>query len=59
MGTYLDYEWDWSTCETPAQIVEMARGWAQEGIQIIGGCCGAQPAHNRALAEAFAAPAVV
>lgn len=53
MGKYLDYEWDWSTCETPAQIVELARGWAREGIQIIGGCCGARPAHIKGLVEAF------
>jgi homocysteine S-methyltransferase len=55
MGKYLDYEWDWSTCETPDQIVEMARGWAQEGIQIIGGCCGARPDHIRGLVERFRA----
>lgn len=57
MGKYLEYEWDWSTCETPEQIVELARGWAREGIQIIGGCCGARPAHIRALVEAFGAAA--
>ena len=59
MGKYLTYEWDWSTCETPAQIVEMAKGWAREGIQIIGGCCGARPAHIHALVESFKATAAV
>lgn len=59
MGKYLDYEWDWSTCETPEQIVEMARGWANEGIQIIGGCCGARPAHIRKLVEQFTVAAAV
>ena len=59
MGKYLDYEWDWSTCETPEQIVEMARGWAREDIQIVGGCCGARPAHIRGLVETFKAPAAV
>jgi homocysteine S-methyltransferase len=59
MGKYLTYEWDWSTCETPAQIVEMARGWASEGMQIIGGCCGARPDHIRALVESFKATAAV
>ena len=53
MGKYLDYEWDWSTCETPDQISEMAKGWAAEGMQIIGGCCGARPAHIRGLVEQF------
>ncbi len=51
MGRYLEHEWDWSTCETPEQIVEMARGWAAEGIQIIGGCCGIGPEHIRLLKE--------
>ena len=59
MGTYLEYEWDWSTCPTPDQIVEHARGWADEGMQIIGGCCGARPAHIRGLVEAFKVPAGV
>jgi homocysteine S-methyltransferase len=59
MGKYLEYEWDWSTCETPEQIVELARGWAREGIQIIGGCCGARPAHIRALVKAFTMTAAI
>lgn len=59
MGKYLEYEWDWSTCETPEQIVKLANGWAQEGIQIIGGCCGARPDHIRGLVEAFKSPAAV
>jgi S-methylmethionine-dependent homocysteine/selenocysteine methylase len=59
MGKYLTYEWDWSTCETPAQIVEMAQGWAREGIQIIGGCCGVRPDHIRALVEGFKATVAV
>jgi S-methylmethionine-dependent homocysteine/selenocysteine methylase len=59
MGKYLSYEWDWSTCETPAQIADLARGWVQDGMQIIGGCCGARPAHIRELADAFKVPAAV
>lgn len=59
MGKYLDYEWDWSTCETPDQIAELARGWANEGVQIIGGCCGARPAHIRKLVEQFKVGAAV
>jgi len=59
MGRYLEYEWDWSACETPAQIAEYARGWMDEGMQIIGGCCGARPAHISSLVEAFKVPAGV
>jgi homocysteine S-methyltransferase len=58
MGKYLHYEWDWSTCETPAEIVELARGWADEGVQIVGGCCGARPDHIRKLVEQFRMAAV-
>jgi methionine synthase I (cobalamin-dependent) len=59
MGTYLEYEWDWSSCPTPDEIVEYARAWADEGMQIIGGCCGARPSHIRGLVEAFKVPAGV
>ncbi len=53
MGKYLHYEWDWYNCETPEEIAELAQGWADEGVQIIGGCCGARPAHIKKLVEQF------
>jgi S-methylmethionine-dependent homocysteine/selenocysteine methylase len=58
-GTYLDYEWDFSTCPTPAEMAAYARAWVDEGAQIIGGCCGVQPASIRAMAEAIREPAGV
>jgi homocysteine S-methyltransferase len=51
MGTYLRYEWDWSSCPTPEQFLNSARAWVDEGMQIIGGCCGARPAHIKALVD--------
>src|SRR5215211_2015604 len=55
-GRYLRYEWDWSTCPGPEVFLEHARRWAEEGMQIIGGCCGARPAEIEAIASAFKEP---
>jgi S-methylmethionine-dependent homocysteine/selenocysteine methylase len=55
-GVYLDYEWDFSTCPTPAEMVAFVRAWVEEGAQIVGGCCGVRPASIRAMAEAWKAP---
>jgi homocysteine S-methyltransferase len=57
-GTYLEYEWDWSSCPPTQVFVEHARRWVAEGMQILGGCCGTQPEQIRALAETFRAPAM-
>lgn len=57
-GRYLRYEWDWSACPPPEVFVEHARKWAAEGMQIIGGCCGARPVEIRGLVEAFKEPAL-
>lgn len=58
MGTYLFYEWDWTVCPSPEEFAKHARTWVDEGMQIIGGCCGTRPAHIRALADTFRAAAV-
>jgi S-methylmethionine-dependent homocysteine/selenocysteine methylase len=57
-GRYLRYEWDWSVCPPPDVFVDHARKWAAEGMQIIGGCCGARPIEIRGLVEAFKEPAL-
>lgn len=38
----------------PAEYAAFARGWAQQGATIIGGCCEVGPAHIAALAAQFA-----
>ena len=58
-GRYLRYEWDWSTCPGPDVFAEHAQQWAAEGMQIIGGCCGARPIDIQALTDAFKQPAGV
>ena len=41
--------------ETPAQMADAIREWAQSGLlNIVGGCCGTSPEHIRAIAEAVA-----
>ena len=58
-GRYLRYEWDWSECPGPDVFLEHARKWAEEGMQIIGGCCGARPVEIEALSRAFREPLAV
>ena len=58
-GRYLRYEWDWSGCPSPEVFAEHAKKWAEEGMQIIGGCCGARPIDIEALVHAFKEPAAV
>lgn len=36
---------------SPKAYLEEAKGWADAGVQLIGGCCGTGPDHVRALAE--------
>ncbi|MDO4709819.1 MAG: homocysteine S-methyltransferase family protein [Pseudomonadota bacterium] len=42
--------------ETPEDMAEVLRGFAESGlVNIVGGCCGTSPAHIRAIADALAA----
>jgi S-methylmethionine-dependent homocysteine/selenocysteine methylase len=34
---------------TPAEFLDCAREWVQNGVQIIGGCCGIGPEYIRPL----------
>ena len=39
--------------ETPEQLAEQIAEWARSGlVNIVGGCCGTQPPHIRAIADA-------
>lgn len=40
---------------TPADLAVQARAWIEAGARIVGGCCGTQPAHIRALAASLKA----
>jgi S-methylmethionine-dependent homocysteine/selenocysteine methylase len=40
---------------TPDELAAHARAWIDAGARIVGGCCGTQPAHIRALAASLMA----
>ncbi len=45
----------WAATEviTPADYVALARRWVAMGARLVGGCCGTNPDHTRALATAL------
>lgn len=45
--------WQFEDVIEPGALVEFARAWVDEGVQIIGGCCGLSPKHIAALRKAF------
>jgi methionine synthase / methylenetetrahydrofolate reductase(NADPH) len=42
---------------SPEYMAEMARRMADEGVAVVGGCCGTTPLHIRVLREVLAMPA--
>jgi len=45
--------WQFEDVIEPAVLVEFARTWVDDGVQVLGGCCGLSPEHIAALREAF------
>lgn len=45
--------WQFEDVIEPETLVEFARTWVDDGIQILGGCCGLSPKHIAALRETF------
>jgi S-methylmethionine-dependent homocysteine/selenocysteine methylase/SAM-dependent methyltransferase len=54
LGYYSDAGWRFDPRIGPGEYAELARGWRQEGAQIIGGCCGTSPEHLAAARQALA-----
>jgi S-methylmethionine-dependent homocysteine/selenocysteine methylase/SAM-dependent methyltransferase len=52
LGRYVDPEWQFDDSVGPEDFADMALIWRAEGAQILGGCCGVEPAHMAALVEA-------
>ena len=46
--------WWWEGAPGPAESAEAALDWIDEGMQVVGGCCGVRPAHIAALKAALA-----
>ncbi len=42
--------WQFDDIIPPAELADYARGWVDEGAQVLGGCCGLSPEHIAALA---------
>lgn len=38
---------------SPAELLEYAKTWSEQGATLIGGCCGIGPSHIKVLAEHF------
>ena len=46
--------WRFEDVIEPEALVEFARTWVEDGVQILGGCCGLSPEHIMALHTEFA-----
>jgi S-methylmethionine-dependent homocysteine/selenocysteine methylase len=57
-GRYDMWVWKWEHDHTAEELAEHARGYASEGMSIIGGCCGTRPEHIAAIAEAVGSASV-
>ncbi len=43
----------WTGSSDPAAFCELARGWFEQGAQLVGGCCRTRPEHIRQVAAAW------
>ena len=54
LGHLAGARWRFDERIDPAAFAALARGWRDEGAQLIGGCCGTTPDHIRALVRELA-----
>lgn len=52
-GYFIMPNWQFVDIIEPGEFVTRARGWADSGVQILGGCCGLGMPHIEALNAAF------
>ena len=50
-GTIEPPDWQFVAVATPEAFAGTAARWVEEGVKVIGGCCGLGPEHIRAVAE--------
>ena len=50
-GTIEPPNWQFENVATPEAFADVASGWVEDGVKVIGGCCGLGPDHIRAVAE--------
>lgn len=50
-GDFIMPHWQFLDMISPAAYAAEAQKWVQQGVSIIGGCCGIGPEHIRVLKE--------
>ena len=50
-GTIEPPNWQFVDVESPEAFAEVAARWVEDGVRVIGGCCGLGPEHIRAATE--------
>ena len=53
-GHFVPPSWKFEDIISPQDYLDYARQWIEQGVQIIGGCCGIGPEHIRVLRENLA-----
>ncbi len=54
-GYFMAPHWQFMDIIPPTELVEFAKGWVKDGVQVLGGCCGLSPEHIEALSTEFGA----
>jgi methionine synthase I (cobalamin-dependent) len=50
-GGWVSPNWDFDKVIQPTQLKSFAKKWINEGVNIIGGCCGLSPNHIKEIAQ--------
>ncbi len=50
-GGFVDGKWIYADMISPEDYSAAARGWLEQGVQVVGSCCGTGPRHIRMLAQ--------
>ena len=50
-GHFEPPSWRFDDVVTPDAFAAVAAEWVEDGVRVIGGCCGLGPEHIRAVAE--------
>ena len=50
-GTIEPPNWQFVDVATPGEFAETAARWVEDGVKVVGGCCGLGPEHIRAMAQ--------
>jgi S-methylmethionine-dependent homocysteine/selenocysteine methylase len=52
-GYFTKPHWNFVDVIPPAELVTEALGWIAQGVRLLGGCCGTNPDHIKALQAAM------